>query len=280
MTLLSKIRNMGYAALLAITPAQMSCGELSSCTTDLDCKDKRVCEYNPDLEGMFCMTPEEAQEARNEERATELGSCSDNPFVNTYLWLLQQPSHGFGCDYGTVEPLQPDCTGILGEGYASSEQDYVNGYSVDRLEPFTYVGNVLHFPQFVNPIASAPGYEGHLRRANPFEYVYLIRNPSPGDIPSFEECFEDWNWEELEPYEEPYQRAYWEHEVNRLFCYLERDPSLYWGKTQDPCYFFFVWRNTTEPWINKNECREVERDKPWNTECNDLFPVPSPGDFQ
>ncbi|MBI2666407.1 PD40 domain-containing protein [Candidatus Woesearchaeota archaeon] len=97
MNTLRGIRTAAYAALLSLLPA--NCGELSSCKTDNDCKESRVCEYNRDLEGLFCMTPEEAaresetEDARHQEEPN--GNDTEEDIGRDLVFTHRFPIDGF-----------------------------------------------------------------------------------------------------------------------------------------------------------------------------------------
>jgi len=273
MKILHQARTIAYAALLSILPA--NCGELSSCQTDNDCKDSRICEYNPDLEGMFCMTPEELEDARNTSTEEDAGSCRNSELAHTNLWIVAKPS-GSSCDMGTVEPLREDCTGKFGmenwtgRGNEDMTPVYEEGDDHDVLygiREITYFENTLHF-------GATFQY---------FNTMTLRKNPTAGDFPAFEDCpnYQSFIGQE----EEGYYRMQWENQVNRLLCYLDSDSALYWGQVRggrsgaepaDRICNLYAVRKTIEPWKGENDCADIERDKPYRIECDEQFPTINP----
>ncbi|MBI2666210.1 hypothetical protein HYX13_01215 [Candidatus Woesearchaeota archaeon] len=249
MNTLRGIRTAAYAALLSLLPA--NCGDISTCKSDLDCKESRICQYDSNEDASFCMTPEEAEQSR-EDAQYQNNTCGNSELTNTYLWNVYKEGI-IGCSLGTREPLQQDCTGaLIGSFGGLSEQDIA-----DEQINFTYFGNTLqlHYEERNRPLT-------------------LVHNPTAADFPVFEECYAN----RLGDEDENYWRAIWNTVVNQFLCSFTYDPSLFWGKTDDPCDVW-AWKKTLEPWKGSRDCSETERTKPYHSECLEQFPIPSPEDF-
>jgi len=259
MTLLQKLRNTAYAALLTIIPA--NCGDISTCESDLDCKESRICQYDSNEGASFCMTPEEAAEQQNS--AEENNRCGNSEFYGAHLREVNK------CSLGTKEPFQEDCTGGLDSKYFNSDDE------IDRRIPFTYFGNTLNFDWVIEHLK-----DFDLPRSTSLN---LVKNPSPSDFSSFEECYPyyfdgspsdvDTSADEL-----AYRRAVRESEVLRVLCFFEKDTTLYLGKIDKLCSKMTVWRKTSYPWSDSQSCKSEEHGA-WYDECHEEFPWVDPANF-
>ena len=248
MTLTQKLRTWGYAALLALTPA--SCGDLLACKIDKDCNEGRICEPDKELDNIFrCMTIEEAAEQGNLPENNS-STCGDSPFIWHNLRNVSM------CTYGTPEPLKDDCTG----GMATVGDDF---NAERRPTRFTYFGNTLTFlEEFYQPF-----------------YQLLDQPPSREELPTFEFCH-PWVLDEDQSPEvmvqNAYERAMWEVDMGRLYCYFENEgPDFFMGKTERICNFhtFFRKMPANKPWLNKEQCLAEEVSQPMSR-CIEELPYP------
>ena len=245
---------MGYATLLAITPAQMSCGEFLACQNDMDCDGARVCRETKDEETKDklyqCIDPHPIQQQHVPREPAIENACDNSPLTGNYL-------HSTGCLGGTPTRFQEfPC-----EGYWS---DFRGGFSL------SYSGSTIN------------GYEVFRSEPRP-AVINLRRDITREDFGTMEEYFncDDEDQEEGKPPcygpSSAYAHQTWEVDILRLICSLEENPELYLAEVNGTLSINseFLMQLASQPWTDAAHCRAM-MDYSWEESCKEQFPYPTP----
>ena len=252
MTLLQKIRTLGYAVLLALTPAQMSCGDFLTCEKDYDCEGERVCrkvENTETGEKIFtCIDPQPPQHSSAEP--VFQNACDDSPLTGQYLVST-------GCRGGTPIAFgEFPCRG--------SWVDHKNEFPLD------YRGMTLLGKEILSRSSSPETAVITLRRD-------LMRE----NFGTFEEYF-SCDEEDAEGGAPPcygstsgYSRRAWEVDIARMLCYLEENENFFLAEVNDRVVTRpdMILELSSSPWLGEDFCRTYQ-DNSWKEQCDEENPYP------